>query len=157
MLLQDDNDLFTWKLTLIGPTDTSYKGGLFYLKAYFPDNYPSEPPEICFITPVYHVNIKPWAPRSNGGERLGYISISTLNCWKPEFTMRKVITDIFFLFYSGNPDCPYCLDRAEEMLDNRKLFEEKVKYFTKKYANPFKFDYKKYEEYDKDWDFNYPF
>ena len=156
---KDKNDLFTWIIALFGPKDTSYRGGLFFLKAYFPDNYPSEPPEICFITPVYHVNINPRAPRSNGGERLGYISISTLNCWKPEFTMRKAITDIFILFYSGNPECPYCLDRADEMLNNRKLFEEKVKYFTNKYANPFKFkfDYKKYEEYDKDWDFNYPF
>ena len=153
VLLANKNDLFTWKCALIGPTDTSYSGGLFFLKAYFPDNYPSEPPEICFITPVYHVNINPYAPRYNGDQRLGHVSISTLNWWKPETSMKEVICDIFILFYLGNPDSFYSLEIANEMKNNRYLFEKKVKYFTKKYADPST----GCKNYGKDWDFSYPF
>ena len=38
--LPDENNIFEWIFTLNGPKDTSYSNGLFYLKAYFPDNYP---------------------------------------------------------------------------------------------------------------------
>ena len=151
--LPDKNNLFEWIFTLIGPKDTSYSGGLFYLKAKFPDNYPERAPEICFITPVYHVNINPKAPTFAGAESLGHISISTLNWWKKEYDMGVAIIDIFALFYLGNPDDPYGLDRANEMKKNRELFEKKVKYFTKKYAN-ISIGYK---EYDKNWDFSYPY
>ena len=49
----------------------------------------------------------------------------------------------------ANPDSPYGLDKANEFKNNRLLYEEKVKYFTKKYANPLKAG----KNYDKTWDF----
>ncbi len=67
--------------------------------------------------------------------------------------MGVAIIDIFALFYLGNPESPFGIDRADEMRNNRELFEKKVKYFTKKYAN-ISIGYK---EYDKNWDFSYPY
>ena len=119
----------------------SYKGGVFLLKAIFPKNYPNRPPEICFITPIYHVNVNPKNPKLyqfhefSGVDNLGHVCISTLNWWKEEYKMREVITNIFALFYMANPESPYGLDRAEEYTENRVLYEKKIKYFTKKYAN----------------------
>ena len=40
------------------------------------------------------------------------------------------------------------------MKNQPKLFEEKIRYFTSKYATP-SLGYKEYKEY-KDWDFTYP-
>ena len=54
----DEDNPFEWKGSIIGPEDTSYKGGLFYFKIIFPDNYPNSRPEIDFLTPIYHLNIK---------------------------------------------------------------------------------------------------
>ena len=89
-----------------------------------------------------------------GGEPLGHVGISTLNWWKPENTIRELLTHIFTLFYKPNPDSPYGLDRAEELRNNRELYERKIKYFTKKYADVLsgrnKFDR------DHDWDFTIP-
>ena len=150
--LFDDNDITNWKVSLLGPKDTSYKGGLFYLSVHFPTDYPKKAPEICFITPVYHVNVNPRAPAFPGAESLGHISISTLNWWKEEYTMREVLTNIFALFYLGNPDSPYGLDRAEEFRNNRALFEEKVRKYTEQYANPLK-GFIMYPK-DQDWVFN---
>ena len=52
------------------------------------------------------------------------------------------------------PDSPYGLDRAEECNNNRSLYEEKIRYFTKKYANSM--SYLKGFDRKKDWDFSYP-
>ena len=149
--LFNEDDLRNWRVSLLGPKDTSYKGGLFYLSIHFPDEYPAKPPEVCFMTPIYHVNVNHKWPIYEGGEPLGHVCISTLNWWKPEYTMREVLTNIFALFYMGNPDSPYGLDRADELRYNRPLYEEKIKFFTKKYADP----QKTRKNYDSDWDFSF--
>ena len=64
--------------------------------------------------------------------------------------MREVLTNIFALFYLGNPDSPFGVDRQYEMVNQQDLFERKVKYFTEKYADP-KIGYKEYNA----WDFTY--
>ena len=42
--LPRDNNIFEWKGFLIGPDDTSYKGGIFYFKIKFSQNYPKRAP-----------------------------------------------------------------------------------------------------------------
>ena len=148
--LVNEKDLFEWKATLIGPTDSSYAGGIFRIRIKFPDNYPTKPPDVYFLTPIYHININ---PRRLNNVRLGHVCISTLNFWKPETSMKDVLLEIFALFYVPNPISPYGLDRADEFNKNRALYEAKIKYFTKIYANPSKSQI----DYQKDWDFNYPF
>ena len=150
--LVDENNIFEWNCSLMGPTNTSYAGGLFFLKIKFPENYPDKEPEVVFKTPIYHINVNPRKPKQNGAESLGHICISTLNWWKPENRMREVLKEIFTLFYLGNPDSPYGLDRADEMRYNKAVYEEKIKYFTKKYAYP---SSPNNREYDIDWDFSF--
>ena len=149
--LVDEDNIFEWQCSLMGPKDTSYSGGLFFLSIKFPDNYPKTAPEVCYKTPIYHVNINPRKSDASGSESLGHVCISTLNWWKPEYTMREVLTNIFALFYMGNPDSPYGLERADELRYNRALYEEKIKFFTKKYADP----QKTRKNYDSDWDFSF--
>ncbi len=151
--LFNESDPMRWRVTLTGPRDTSYKNGLFYLSVQFPPDYPNNPPEVCFLTPIYHVNVNPRVPTTPKGEGLGHVCISTLNWWKPECKMRELLTNIFALFYMANPDSPYGLDRADELRYNRAVYEEKIKYFTQKYApasSP-----KNYSR-DQDWNFNFP-
>ena len=149
--LVDPENLFEWKCTLTGPTDTSYRDGIFLLRIKFPYNYPKKAPEIVFKTPIYHVNVNP-RKTSEGNESLGHVSISTLNYWNPNNRIANVLKDIFILFYIPNPECSYDLDRAEELKNNRPVYEAQIKYFTKKYANP----HKLHVEYDTDWDFTFP-
>ena len=148
--LVNDN-IFEWKATLRGPNDSSYKGGVFALNIKFPDDYPKHAPEVVFKTPIYHVNVNPNKSTLEGAEPLGHVCISTLNWWKPEYKMREVLANIFGLFYMANPESPYGLDRANELRFHRPLYEEKVKRFTKKYANPKNLG----KEYNDTWDFSY--
>ena len=153
--LLSENNYLDWRVSMIGPKDTPYKGGLFFLNVHFPDNYPNEPPEVCFITPIYHLNVNPKAPKNEGDDfdKLGNVSISTLNWWNPKYKMREVLYNIYSLFYHCNPDSAYGIDRAKEYNDDDGMFYfDKVKYFTKKYANPKNCSI----NYDrsKDWDFS---
>ena len=153
--LFDDNDPTKWRVTMVGPKDTPYEGGFFNILVAFPPNYPQKPPEVCFLTPIYHANINCTAPSLSGAEPLGHVNISILNWWKPEYRMREVFPNIFALFYMVNPIRLHCadeLDKIEEFRFNRELYEKKVKYFTQKYANPSNKGYKR----DKDWNFDYP-
>ena len=151
--LVDERSYQDWKVTMTGPKDTSYQGGIFILEIHFPDNYPNEPPEVCFLTPIYHLNINPKAPKNEGDEydKLGHVSISTLNWWNPKYKIKEVLYNIYSLFYYQNPDSAYGIKRAKEYIEEREVFEVKAIFFTKKYALP-----NKSINYNiaKDWDFN---
>ena len=145
--MPNPNNPYEWRCTMIGPGDTSFAGGLFYLKIKFPCDYPNHAPEVLFVTPIYHVNVN---HINQPGCPLGHICLSTLNFWNSEYRMREVLTNIFALFYMGNPDSPFGIDRQNEMLYHQDLFERKVKFFTQKYAAP-NIGYKEYSS----WDFSY--
>ena len=142
-----------WKVSMIGPKNTPYEHGIFILNVHFPDNYPNEPPEVCFINPIYHLNINPKAPKEEGDHKLGNVCMSTLNWWNPIYKMREVLLNIYLLFYCHNPDSAYGIDRSKEYKeDDGVVYFYKIRYFTKKYANPHNI----YINNDRtqDWDFN---
>ena len=149
-LFNEDN-IFEWRCTMLGPRDTSYKGGLFYLKIKFPDNYPESPPEIFFLTPIYNLNIN---SSTKFGIPLGKVYLRTLNNWKNYFNMQKILPEIYILFYKNDPDCGFDQEKNQEYQYNKELYYEKIKYFTKKYANPMKS--KENINITSDWNFNIP-
>ena len=120
--LENDNNIFKWKISMIGPQDTPYAGGVFFLEANFPDNYPRGGPKIKFLTKIFHCNVFDWG-----------ICISTLNNWN-QTPMEKVLSDIFALFYANNPDNNG--QPSVEFRTNRPLFEKHCREWVKLYAHP---------------------
>ena len=149
----DEDNYFHWRITLIGPKDTSYRDGVFILYINFPDGYPNSCPEVFFRTPIYHVNVIPIKSNMRWAQPLGHVCISILNWWKPENKMTDVLLNIFSLFYLANPDGRHGFERGYEFRTNKALHEEKIKYFTKKYADPKFANIDK--EYFESWDFTY--
>ena len=123
--LPDKKNVFHWEISLCGPVDTPYAGGMFFLTADFTDDYPQKKPEVQFKNKIYHLNVSPSS---------GHICISTLNEWKPKTPMVDVISAIFALFYDQNPKSPYSGEMAREYETNRAEFNKKAQEWTKKYA-----------------------
>jgi ubiquitin-protein ligase len=55
-LINEINKL-TWEVDILSPHNSVYQNGIFKLMIKFPENYPSYPPFIKFITKIYHPNI----------------------------------------------------------------------------------------------------
>ena len=52
-----DEDMYHWRATIMGPPDTPYDGGVWFLDIEFPQKYPSIPPQIQWETKIYHPSI----------------------------------------------------------------------------------------------------
>lgn len=74
------DDLFHWQATIMGPSDSPYAGGVFFLNLHFPTDYPFKPPKVNFTTKIYHPNIN-----SNGSICLDILR----DQWSPALTISK--------------------------------------------------------------------
>uniref|UniRef100_A0A3P8W2W4 E2 ubiquitin-conjugating enzyme n=1 Tax=Cynoglossus semilaevis TaxID=244447 RepID=A0A3P8W2W4_CYNSE len=74
------DDMFHWQATIMGPSDSPYQGGVFFLTIHFPTDYPFKPPKVAFTTRIYHPNIN-----SNGSICLDILRSQ----WSPALTISK--------------------------------------------------------------------
>ena len=75
------DDLFHWQATILGPDDSPYSGGVFFLDIHFPADYPFKPPKVSFTTRMNHCNIN-----SNGVIFLDILK----DQWSPALTISTV-------------------------------------------------------------------
>ena len=143
--LPDDDNIFKWRACFVAARDTPYRGGVFFVSLIFPPEYPMRPPKVTFDTPIYHVNVS-----SESIGELGSPSLNIINMWKPEYKVKDILISIYSLFYMTNIDCPLNYEMANELRNNKTLYEEKIRYFTRKYAD-FHLGYKTYDT----WNFSY--
>jgi ubiquitin-conjugating enzyme E2 G1 len=117
------DDLYRWRVTLLGPPKTAYESGAFPLLIEFPIDFPTSPPSIRFLCPMYHPNVR------DSGE----VCISILmpadqadgDCWLPARTVASVL--IFLISLLSDPNC-----EAPENIDTTRTYVmDKVEYARK--------------------------
>jgi len=57
MVFPNADNLKFWKVLLIGPPESSYNFGVYMLQIRFSDRYPFSPPNVKFVTSIYHCNV----------------------------------------------------------------------------------------------------
>ena len=50
------DDIMAWHAVIIGPEGTAWAGGTFRLALKFNEEYPAKPPNVKFITKMFHPN-----------------------------------------------------------------------------------------------------
>lgn len=119
------DDIYHWTATVMGPSDSPYAGGLFFLDIRFPSDYPFKPPKVFFTTRIYHPNI-------NGG---GGICLDILkDQWSPALTISKVLLSICSLLDDPNPDDPLSPTIADQYIKNRDAYNAAAREWTVLYA-----------------------
>lgn len=119
------DDLFHWQATIMGPPESPYQGGVFFLTIHFPTDYPFKPPKVAFTTRIYHPNIN-----SNGSICLDILRSQ----WSPALTISKVLLSICSLLCDPNPDDPLVPEIARIFKSDRDKYTELAREWTRKYA-----------------------
>ena len=126
--IHEDN-MMIWDACILGPLDTPWEGGTFFLRIELSEQYPDVAPSICFISRLFHPNIYVD----------GKICLDILqNRWTPQYTIVTVllsiqvyacaVTHLQSLLNDPNPSSPanqhaslmYCHDKD---MYNRKVRE----------------------------------
>lgn len=121
----DDENVFKWYITIIGPKDSPYENGVFLLKINFPNNYPFKPPQITFDTKIFHPNIS-----SSGSICLDILQSN----WSPALTITKTLLSISSLLNDPNPDDPLDANAGRLYKSNIAEFNKKAKDMTDEFA-----------------------
>lgn len=122
------DNIYEWQATILGPRDSAYQNGVFYLNIIFSEEYPFKPPKIKFITKIYHCNIN-----SRGSICLDILK----NEWSPALTISKVLLSICSLMTDPNPNDPLVTEIADLYLKNINLHNTKAREHTIRHASDF--------------------
>mmetsp|Transcript_22759 Transcript_22759/g.23695 ORF Transcript_22759/g.23695 Transcript_22759/m.23695 type:complete len:154 (+) Transcript_22759:41-502(+) len=126
VVLDGDNDIRNWVIILKGPPESPYSEGTFKIKFAFPDNYPFKPPEVKFITTVYHPNVK-----LDSGE----ICLDVFNSsWLPTQNTSEILEKIVSMLKSPSTGSPLEPDIANEFTNKYDDYVKNAKEYCLKYA-----------------------
>lgn len=112
------DNLFVWNAIICGPEDSIYEAGAFPLQILFPDDYPLRPPQVRFMTKLFHPNV--WWDN-------GLVCVDILkDGWVPSYDVLAILHSIRLLLIDPNPLSPANLEAALLYRDNRIEFDRRV-------------------------------
>jgi ubiquitin-protein ligase len=115
-----------WKLVLLGPTGCPYEGYTFVLSMQFPADYPFHPPNVRFITPIYHCNVN----------KTGKICHSVLSHnWSPAITVKEVMIHLNNMLIEPNIDDQIENSVAQDYYVDRSLYLRNLEQSCKQHAS----------------------
>jgi ubiquitin-conjugating enzyme E2 H len=125
-LVMEDEDPPAFTVTMTGPEETPYAGGVFTVSIQLLATYPIASPSVVFRTKIWHPNIE---------RECGSVCLDVLReRWTPITTLVSVVeTYLPELLRHPNKDSPLN-SLAASMMDNAKDYADYVRLYTRRYA-----------------------
>ena len=123
--IQNPNNFRIFLVSISGPGDTPYEGGIFEADLMLPDDYPMSPPKILMKTKIWHPNI----------DRQGRICLDILkNNWTPALQIRAVLLSLQALLSAPDASDFLNIDAAQMWKDDEKKAKAHARQWTQLYA-----------------------
>ncbi|KAJ1074616.1 hypothetical protein K5549_001311 [Capra hircus] len=128
---QDGDRMEDLRAQILGGANTPYEKGVFKLEVHIPESqrYPFEPPQIRFLTPIYHPNID-----AAGRICLDVLKLPPKGAWRPSLNIATLLTSVQQLMAEPNPDDPLMADISSEFKYNKPVFLKNARQWTEKHA-----------------------
>uniref|UniRef100_A0A1I8J5I2 UBIQUITIN_CONJUGAT_2 domain-containing protein n=3 Tax=Macrostomum lignano TaxID=282301 RepID=A0A1I8J5I2_9PLAT len=122
-------NLMIWDCKIPGRRGTIWEGGLYTLRMYFKEDYPSSPPKCKFEPPLFHPNVYP----------SGTVCLSLLDeekDWRASVTIKQILLGIQELLDAPNIRDPAQAEAYTCFMQNRREYDEKVRQQATRFKNP---------------------
>lgn len=114
----DSNDIMNWKASIYGPKNSIFEGGKYDLEIKFSLDYPTKPPSVRFLTPIFHPNVY----------KDGKICVDILQSeWTPSLNVNSILISLRSLLLDPNNNSPANRDAANLLKKSPIDYSSKVK------------------------------
>jgi len=113
-----------WEAAVPGKAGTPWEGGVYKIQLFFPEDYPTLPPQVNFNPIIFHPNVY---------SADGKICLSIINdprsggTWKPAITIPDILKGVQDLLDNPNNDDPAATDPFLMYKSKRKQYDQKIR------------------------------
>ncbi|XP_075118025.1 SUMO-conjugating enzyme UBC9-B-like [Leptodactylus fuscus] len=112
--------LLTWECGIPGKDGTPWEGGLYRLRLYFEDCYPTLGPRCVFDPPLFHPNIYV----------SGIVCLSLLESrrgWRPTLSLTEILLGLQDLLHHPDIGCPVHAKAYITYIENQPEYDERAR------------------------------
>lgn len=125
-----------WICLIVGPDDTPYENGVFKARLTFPTDYPLSPPDMRFVSEMYHPNVYPDGRvcisilHPPGADPMGYETVAER--WSPVQSIEKVLLSVVSMLAEPNIESGANVDAAKMYRDDIEQYKKIAKECVRK-------------------------
>ena len=124
-IIPSSYDVRVWMAVIVGPPDSIYHGGIFYILIETPQEYPFKPPRLRALNKIFHPQIN---------EENGAICLDELyNSFSPALMVHNIISKLCECLKVPNMDCyvgGYAMEAYIKKYDIEKIARNYVEKFA---------------------------
>lgn len=121
----NDDTVDTW---IPGPTDSPYASKYFKVRFIYPEAYPNVPPDVAFLTKIYHPNICPNTQRFDLED--------VVDIWDPSIDLYYMIRCFVQLLETPRyAERRLCYESSRLYMSNKDAFVDKARAWAQEYGD----------------------
>lgn len=126
MISSNGDNMYQWKATIYGPSESPYQNYIFNLDINIPPEYPSKAPNVKFTSPIIHINVN----------ESGDVCLDILkNQWSATLRITTVLISVISLLNEPNPEDPFNNELASIYKNDIQEYNKIVRKYCEKHCS----------------------